>query len=89
MSTFDYINRTYGLSLKRGTRFVYTGDVGSLPWTGTVVSAEGHYINVRFDGFAKVVGPFHPTWELRYDYEETLAESMREAGIDAMGDWHP
>lgn len=65
MSDFDYINRTYGLSLKRGSRIEYTGDQKKGAQQGTVTSAAGGYINVRFDGNTKSVGPFHPTWELR------------------------
>jgi hypothetical protein len=61
--TFAYINRAYGLTLKRGSRVEYTGD--PQPKRGAVTSADGQYINVRFDGDAKPRGPFHPTWEMR------------------------
>lgn len=65
MSAFDYINRNYGLSLRRGSRCVYTGD--GRRREGTVASADGAYINIRFDDAPKkVAGPFHPTWELEY-----------------------
>ena len=64
-TSFAYVNDAYGLRLKRGTRCVYTG--GSTPRHGTVVSAAGAHINVRFDDAPKrVVGPFHPTWEMTY-----------------------
>jgi len=65
MSSFDYINRTYGLTLKRGSRVEYTGDKNAGAKLGAVTSADGQYINVRFDGEEKSVGPFHPTWEMR------------------------
>lgn len=66
MSQFDYINRTYDLSVKRGTRVRYTGSraaksVGGLD--GTVTSADGQYLMIRLDG-AKSSLPYHPTWEL-------------------------
>ena len=64
IGAFDYVNRAYGLSLKRGSRVEYTANP-SAPQQGTVTSASGQYINVRFDGDAKARGPFHPTWEMR------------------------
>jgi hypothetical protein len=70
MSAFDYINRTYGLSLKRGSRVEYTGNRSKGPQQGVVASAAGGYINIRFDGTNKIVGPFHPTWEMRQLHEE-------------------
>lgn len=62
---FEYINRTYGLSLKRGSRVEYTGNKTIGPRQGRVTSAAGAYVNICFDGSARSVGPFHPTWELR------------------------
>ena len=66
MSAFDYINRTYGLSVKGGTRVRYTGSraaksVGGLE--GTVTGVESAYLLIRLDG-AKSSQPYHPTWEL-------------------------
>ncbi|RYY67683.1 MAG: hypothetical protein EOO12_00055 [Chitinophagaceae bacterium] len=61
---FDYINRTYGLSMSRGSRVEYTGDKSG-PKQGVVTSAAGAHVNIRFDGETKSIGPFHPTWELR------------------------
>jgi hypothetical protein len=69
MSEFAYINRTYGLSIKRGSRVEYTGNPDPhkpIPRQGSVTSADGAHINIRFDGDKKPSGPFHPTWELRY-----------------------
>ncbi len=71
MGSFDYINRTYGLTLKRGSRVEYTGSRITGPKRGAVTSAKGQYINVRFDGEAKSDGPFHPTWEMRQIEEPT------------------
>lgn len=64
MSEFDYINRTYSLSMCRGSRVEYTGDKAG-PRQGVVTSASGAHINIRFDGDKKATGPFHPTWEMR------------------------
>ena len=66
MGEFNYVNRTYGLSLKRGSRCIYTGD--GRPREGTVTSTDGAYINIRFDDAPrKVAGPFHPTWEMQHN----------------------
>ena len=48
MSAFDYINRTYGLSVKRGSRVRYSGgkDIIRL---GTVTGAEGAHLHVSLD----------------------------------------
>lgn len=67
--SFDYINRSYGLNIRRGTRVRYTG--GNAPRFGTVTEADGQYIDIRFDGAVGEAGPFHPTWELEYDPAET------------------
>lgn len=67
MGEFDYINRTYGLSLRQGTRCVYTGHRDGKPRYGTVAEADGQYIRVRFDDAHGIAaGPFHPTWEMTY-----------------------
>lgn len=63
---FDYINRTYGLSVQRGTRVRYTGSEAAKNLggrLGTVVGADGAYLIVRLDG-AKLSGRYHPTWEI-------------------------
>lgn len=70
MNEFRYINDMYGLSLKRGARVEYTGDPLG-PKRGSVTSADGAHINVRFDGDKKPRGPFHPTWEMRQVQEPT------------------
>lgn len=62
---FDYINRTYNLSIGRGSRVEYTGDPKTGPRQGIVTSTNGQHINVRFDGDSRATGPFHPTWEMR------------------------
>lgn len=64
MTQFEYINRTYGLSLRRGSPVEYTGDKAN-PRRGVVTSAAGAHINVRFVGDERSRGPFHPTWEMR------------------------
>ena len=66
MSQFEYINRTYSLSVKRGSRVRYTGDCvarregGKL---GTVRSVNGAHLMIQMDGEG-FVQPYHPTWEL-------------------------
>ena len=65
MGEFDYINRYYQLSLRKGTRCTFD-DSGVLR-PGRVVSADGAHINIRFDHAPrKTVGPFHPTWNMTY-----------------------
>lgn len=73
---FDYVNRHYGLKLQRGAAVLQT----STGRRGTVASANGHYINIRWDGCPHVerpegcgcgqaraaFGPFHPTDNLTY-----------------------
>ena len=71
MNPFEYVNRTYDLSLRRGSRVEYTGDRNAGPKQGSVASANGQYINIRFDGDHKVSGPFHPTWEMKQIDEVT------------------
>lgn len=75
MSQFDYINRTYGLSVKRGSRVRYTGDPagrvagGEL---GTVTGVQGAHLMIRLDGHTGSQ-PYHPTWEL-----EVLAAELAQ-----------
>lgn len=67
MTAFDYINKHYGLNVKRGSRVEYTGSPARTPRHGTVVSSSGSHIHIRFDDEpGRVAGPFHPTSELRY-----------------------
>lgn len=68
--SFQYINQAYGLSIKRGTRVRYIGDVSKRSRLGAVTSADGQYINIRFDDTGRVEGPFHPRWELTYNPAE-------------------
>ncbi len=65
MAQFEYINRAYRLSMRRGSAVEYTGDKGT-PKRGFVTSADGGYINIRFVGEKRTRGPFHPTWEMRH-----------------------
>lgn len=61
MSGLNYINRTYGLAVKRGTRVRYTGD--KEPRFGTVTKADGAYLRIRMDD-CRFSQPYHPTWEI-------------------------
>lgn len=58
--SFKYIQDFYGVPAKRGQRVKYRGRIGS------ITSASGHYINIRFDGDKQTTGPFHPTSEIEY-----------------------
>lgn len=64
-SEFDYINRTYGLSIERGTPVVFEGDR-----PGTVTRGSGQYIYILFKGDKRERGPFHPTWMMEYPAQE-------------------
>ncbi len=61
--SFAYINRAYGLSVKKGDRVEYTGD--GTPRGGEIVSADGGYLRIRLDGDVHS-GRYHPTWALRH-----------------------
>ncbi len=67
-SSFDYIQKTYGVPAKRGQRVRYQPEgAGKEPWEGVITSAEGHYLNIRRDGDTKTYpAPFHPTYGLTY-----------------------
>lgn len=63
---FEWINKTYNLNVKRGTRVAYTkpGHAGKV---GRVTSVDRGYLRIRFDGDKKTYpAPFHPTWEISY-----------------------
>jgi hypothetical protein len=62
--SFDFLNKSYGLNIKRGTRCTYTGEGDAKH--GSVTSAQGGYVRIRFDGDKRSMGPFHPTWQLTY-----------------------
>lgn len=60
-ASLHYINHTYGIEAKVGSRVVYTG--GETPKNGTVVGADQQYLKIKMDG-EKQAGIYHPTWEL-------------------------
>ena len=60
---FSYINRSYGLNAKKGSRVEYTG--GADRQLGTVTGVDGAHLMIRMDG-QKAPRPYHPTWELRF-----------------------
>jgi len=60
---FEYINQTYGLSLKKNCPVLHTG----MKKRGQVVKAKMQYIYIQWDGEEKPVGPYHPTSELEYE----------------------
>lgn len=57
-----YIREHYGVPAKRGMRVVVDGK------SGTITSASGHRLRVRFDSTGQVV-PVHPTWNVHYPPE--------------------
>lgn len=62
INEFEYINRYYGLSIKKGTRVFYIPKNK----TGTVAWGDGNYIYILWDGDLRPTGPYHPTSELVY-----------------------
>lgn len=63
MCSLEYIRETYGVPAKRGGRIRYTGNTE--PIDGTITSASGPYIRVRFDD-RKITVRLHPTWNIKY-----------------------
>jgi hypothetical protein len=59
---FDYVNRCYGLQLKKGSR---VKDIKK-NIIGIVAKGEGQYIYILWDGDLKHTGPYHPTSDLEY-----------------------
>ena len=55
--SLDYVNRYYGLDVKRGQRVIVDGR------DGVVTCGDGQYLRVRFDG-AKHSVRVHPTWRV-------------------------
>jgi hypothetical protein len=73
MKHMEYIRKTYNVPAKRGARVEYSGDETAkfiqgflyTPRKGTIVSARGGYVRVRFDN-STLVQAFHPTWRIKY-----------------------
>lgn len=61
--SMDYIRRAYGVPAKRGGRVAYTAAEKAVQ--GTIVSARGHYLRVRWDE-SGLTHSMHPTWMLVY-----------------------
>ena len=66
--TMKYIRDTYGVPAYRGARVRYCrGKLGMDPRIGTIMSADGAYLRIRFDGDLRTYpAPFHPAWGLTY-----------------------
>ena len=79
-----YIRDTYGVPARRGARVEYQSDkVGRQPRRGTITSADGAYLRIRFDGDRRTYpAPFHPQWGITYVDQEPLGEEF-EAVWDA------
>lgn len=58
---FAYINRTYGLNIKKHSPVICADGR-----RGQVVKADGQYIYIQWDGEDRPQGPFHPTDRLSY-----------------------
>lgn len=56
---FDYINRTYGLTVRKGQRVTAYGK------PGVVTGVNGAYVMIRRDG-EKQARPHHPTDQVVY-----------------------
>ncbi len=59
------IRAYYGVPAKRGGRVRYVSCDGRSQ-EGAIVSSDGQYVWLRFDGMRRRWGPFHPTWRLEY-----------------------
>ena len=55
---YEYINKTYKLKVKDGTK------VETCCGIGEVVGVHNAHLKVRFN--EKQEGYFHPTWEMKY-----------------------
>lgn len=69
--SMEYIRRTYNVPAKRGGRVCYTHEG---VFYGTILSARGGLIRVRWDNDGRV-SSMHPTWALEYCSERTSHES--------------
>jgi hypothetical protein len=65
--SMDYIRKAYGVIAKRGMRIEYTG-AGRVE-RGVITGSRGHLLRIKLDGHRRSM-PFHPTWEIRYLWEE-------------------
>lgn len=65
--SLGYINKTYKLNLKVGTRCTYSGEnrQGKSPREGKVMGADGAHVLIKLDGDRHSF-PYHPTWRLEY-----------------------
>lgn len=77
--SLDYINKSYKLNLREGTRALYSGEgrAGRGPRFGTVIGANGARVLIRLDGDEGSF-PYHPTWRLEYDPQEPAPEARGE-----------
>ena len=64
--SLEFIRYHYDVPAKRGGRIRYTG--GEQPREGTITSAKGGSLMVRFDG-DKHAYKLHPTWKIEYLHE--------------------
>jgi hypothetical protein len=62
MKPFDYINRFYGLAIRKGSS-VRQPSTGKM---GVVHKDEGAHIMILWNGEGKPRGPYHPTYDLEY-----------------------
>jgi hypothetical protein len=73
--SLGYIHHTYGLTVRRGSRVLYSG--GPAPQLGTVQGARGAHLMFQLDG-ERYASPLDPSWELRVLGPEDLAGAPRQ-----------
>lgn len=61
---FDYINKAYGLNIKKGDRVRYTLLSGSIK-EGVVVGVHAGSLKIKMDS-DKYADIYHPTWNIEY-----------------------
>jgi hypothetical protein len=72
---YDYVRRYYGVPAHIGVRVRVGGREGVL-----AQARPDQYLHIRFDGEARVSGPYHPTDDIAY--------LVGEQPTPATG-WHP
>jgi len=61
------IRKTYGVPAKRGGRIEFSSVSDRFLRRGTITSARGAHLRVRWDGDKRTwPAPLHPTWRVRY-----------------------
>lgn len=64
VNPFDYINKTYNLSVKKGSKVIYQEGTPEQA-EGEITGVEGAYLLIKMAG-KKIAQPYHPTWALKH-----------------------